>query len=406
MIRPRTFVLSATLLAGCGADEDVTPAVYTAPPSLVADSAIKTPVSWGKIVGIAGVGAFFFIHDTGVLSVVGSSPYGEAGVVGGVSNPTRLSIEGVSSVSSGGQHTCVVARKMVYCFGSGIYGELGNIEHGSTHEPQYVDVGSPVATVFAGTRVSVAVTDHGEAWRWGLDNAGDWRPRRVLGVPPVDRVLLASWPLTCVVDRDELAWCWGEDPMYDPELAPGALWNGFALLQDPPRYHESQVPVRVPELDGALLVDTVSSDWFVVRSDGTLLGRGKNTGGLLGTGDMLPRETYTEVDVGEPVLAVTSGGAFACALGGSGAVYCWGYGILGHLGQGDWEDHLTPTKVPGLSGVVDIESQFDGMGALTDRGELWYWGYVGIVTAYDTPQKLEMPSLYKALNPPEPPAGE
>jgi len=68
-----------------------------------------------------------------------------------------------------------------------------------------------------------------------------------------------------------------------------------------------------------------------------------------------------------------SGGARTCGLLDDGTVWCWGYNTRGILGQPKGTTFLRPTKIPSLSGVIDISLNNAGC-ALLKTGEVHCWG--------------------------------
>jgi alpha-tubulin suppressor-like RCC1 family protein len=101
---------------------------------------------------------------------------------------------------------------------------------------------------------------------------------------------------------------------------------------------------------------------------------GGNSYGQLGLGDIKERLTPTRVPGLTGVKAIAAGGDHSLALTESGEVYAWGGNSYGQLGLGDGKDRLTPTKVPGLTGVKAIAAGGDHSLALTEAGEVYAWG--------------------------------
>ena len=76
-------------------------------------------------------------------------------------------ISGVTQISAGGLHTCVVAGGGAFCWGSDSGGQLGNSNGSDVSTPQQVDgLTSGVTQISTGELHTCAVVD-GEAWCWG-----------------------------------------------------------------------------------------------------------------------------------------------------------------------------------------------------------------------------------------------
>jgi alpha-tubulin suppressor-like RCC1 family protein len=74
-------------------------------------------------------------------------------------------------------------------------------------------------------------------------------------------------------------------------------------------------------------------------------------------------------------LRVACGTLHSCDLSRDGRVRCWGDGARGQLGLGAFEGALTPQRVPGLEGVIDLAAGGDTTCAVTREGALFCWGY-------------------------------
>jgi alpha-tubulin suppressor-like RCC1 family protein len=115
-------------------------------------------------------------------------------------------------------------------------------------------------------------------------------------------------------------------------------------------------------------------------STGTVRCWGYNVQGQLGDG--MPRATIHSSTVPVTVRglagvrAISQGGFHGCALGGAGAVRCWGWNNLGQLGSGDTgSQHNVPVGVRGLgSGVVSVSAGGAHTCAVTSAGAVKCWG--------------------------------
>ena len=218
---------------------------------------------------------------------------------------TGSELEGVTSISTGYQHTCaVLADGTARCWGLNNHGQLGN---GTQSEYDWTSVIDPV------THAPLA------------------------GVTAIQ----ASVRTTCAVINDGTARCWG---------------RGNLIGSDDPDHGQSSFPIAVidPVTGAALggvmsLAIGTSSDGFVARScarinDGTLRCWGNDPGdGSFGSA------TAVLVSGLAGAIAVTAGTGHSCAIvdHGSGA-RCWGNNSNGSLGNGTNVDSLVPVAVSGL----------------------------------------------------------
>jgi alpha-tubulin suppressor-like RCC1 family protein len=124
---------------------------------------------------------------------------------------------------------------------------------------------------------------------------------------------------------------------------------------------------------------TDSSDWCVVTVSGDVQCWGNNESGELGDGTTTASATPVPVKgLPGPAASVSLGIASACALLRSGAVYCWGVGIHGQLGNGTNEKFSkTPVLVTGLGGDVTAISAGNGSACAVRAGAVLCWGLGG-----------------------------
>jgi alpha-tubulin suppressor-like RCC1 family protein len=105
---------------------------------------------------------------------------------------------------------------------------------------------------------------------------------------------------------------------------------------------------------------------------------GNNTAS--GTPQVTPAAVYTGgVLAGVTLTQVTSGYDFTCALSSAGAVYCWGLGTSGQLGDDTTASSSVPVAVTTsgvLSGVTvrQISAGYAFACATADNGKVYCWG--------------------------------
>ena len=205
---------------------------------------------------------------------------------------------GVTSLAAGQYHTCAVVSGAVKCWGGNLYGELGLGNNSSVHVPTEVTgLSQGMVQVTAGDSHTCALTSAGAAYCWGRNGNGQLgnnqggtlvestTPQAVVGITSGATVISAGYEFTCALVSGA-AKCWGTN--FDFELG-----NGMG-----PGY-ESYVPVQVSGL----------------------------TSGVVG---------------------LSAGYSTACARTTAGALWCWGSGQAGNLGNSDTSDSNVPVAVAGF----------------------------------------------------------
>jgi len=116
-----------------------------------------------------------------------------------------------------------------------------------------------------------------------------------------------------------------------------------------------------------------------------------NQDGELGTGTAAGSTIPTEVVIGASGPALTgikkvfsgSNSRVSCAIDGDGALWCWGGGLVGALGNGQLANSnfavpvLTEEGGAQLDGVLEVSTSNEHACALTTSGKLFCWGQNG-----------------------------
>lgn len=125
---------------------------------------------------------------------------------------------------------------------------------------------------------------------------------------------------------------------------------------------------------------------MLLADTGALWAAGENADGQLGLNDwrswiplissIRDRTTFVQVTSLSRVFvtAIACGIAHTLALSNTGAVFAWGVGDHGQLGQGTWSDHSTPQEIKTLRGVTAIAAAYMHSCALTEDGTMYTWG--------------------------------
>lgn len=244
---------------------------------------------------------------------------------------TRESPNGVSGnygpLAAGGRHTCAISGGEVFCWGADDQGQLGN------------------GGALGAADSSAAV--------------------RVSGLTDVLQVCAGS-EHSCAVTQTGQLRCWGNG-------AQGRLGNGDNAVQ--------VAPVLASDIgEGAALgpaVQVTCGDAFscALLADGRIACFGDNTRNQLGDGTTTERRTPVVVSSAEPFEQLDAGSRHACAVRASdNAVFCWGEGAFGKLGDNGTTNNPTPARVGTLIGATHVMAGGGHSCAVLSSGRVSCWG--------------------------------
>lgn len=326
----------------------------------------------------------------GTVSCWGEFDAGD-GSAGVEMTPVTANLDGVVDLASGFLHSCAIARGDIYCWGFDSDGQLGRGTRTVSETPIEV-IPSGATFIAAGEGNACAKTSAGVAC-WGTNSHGEvgaadlqsrYEPYAVTGFNAVEG-LVSAFDRTCAWGNGD-AKCWGRGN--SGSLGNGENGRAFATPQTVLADDIAQV--------------AIGGDHLCVRqTTGTVTCFGYNGKGQLGTPPTttLSMDGVTLAFVGDPAMKITAGRAHTCALTSAPDVYCWGNNTYGQLGDGTKVDRSTPTKVPGLGTIVDIQAGNFETCARDMSGSVWCWGINsngqigdGTRTASTTPVKTMLPA--------------
>ena len=285
---------------------------------------------------------------------------------------------GITAVSVGYDHTCVLKFGGVWCWGANDSGQLGNGSNTDSSVPVEVSgLGSGITAVSAGRGYTCALTTGGGAWCWGDNDDGQLGngsntdsnvPVKVSGLDSGISAISAGNLHTCALTTGGGVRCWG----YNHN---GGLGNGSNT--------DSNVPVEVSRLgSGVSAISTGIDHTCALATGGGVWCWGGNFYGQLGigsNGSNTGRNVPVKVSrLGSGVSAVSAGRLHTCALTTRDRVQCWGLNYIGQLGNGSNTGRNVPVEVsnvPGLSSKrIAIDAGWDYTCALTTGGGVQCWG--------------------------------
>lgn len=244
---------------------------------------------------------------------------------------TRADPAGVSGkylpIAAGGRHTCAISAGEVFCWGADDRGQLG-------------DGGA-------------------------LGAADSTAAVQVLGITSAQSVC-AGAAHACAVTEDGRVRCWGEG-------AQGRLGNGLTAAQTSPVLATGIGPGEA--LGPAAQVTCGDAFSCALLRDGRVACFGANNVNQLGDGTTTERRTAVVVAGGERYEQVDAGARHACAVRASDdAIFCWGEGAFGKLGDGATANNAVPARAGTLIGATYVMAGGDHTCASLSSGRVHCWG--------------------------------
>ena len=279
--------------------------------------------------------------------------------------------EPVSQIDVGFGHVCVVVSGgRVRCWGvdsvgqvTGLLGLAAGAGTLPAEDAPVVDMGGEVVQVSSGFNHNCALMRTGAVRCWGSnssgqlgygfsDTFGDRTPAQLgdvdLGGPAV-QVVAARWH-SCAVLATGSVRCWGQGE-----------WLGYGSPED---IGDDEVPADVGDVDVGGPVASISAletMTCAVLTTGAVRCWGRGVLGYPGISEVGLDSTNTpasvgDIDVGGTVTQVVVGGEHICALLDNGAVRCWGTSRSNPFGLGyDGLTDIGDDETPASAGDVPIE---------------------------------------------------
>ena len=175
----------------------------------------------------------------------------------------------------------------------------------------------------------------------------------------------------CALDTSGTVHCWGDDRLGQlgrggPD--PPTAWDPYPMRGD-----ENFAPAAV-ELPGPATAVECHAGSTCAVVDTALYCWGWGVGGQLGNLSRENRATPVQVAGLGPVVDAAIYNMTTCAVGVDGSVWCWGDANDEMLGDGTRFDRLMPVRVDGIESAVGVSMDFGAACAWSDAGEVWCWG--------------------------------
>jgi alpha-tubulin suppressor-like RCC1 family protein len=259
----------------------------------------------------------------------------------------------------------------VAAWGENRGGQLGDGTRIHRRTPVEVPDLPKITAVAAGSAHSLALSSSGGVLAWGCNQWGELGDgtqndrHRAVPVPELERdviAIAAGRNVSLALTSDGAVFGWGLNPALEPGDAHAA-------------------PIRCRGLEGIVAVAAGGSERLALTSEGMVLAWGSSPSDLSGTGGVLGPARWGSAPrpvegLPDSVRAIAAGDHHSLALSDHGAVFAWGRGHLGPLGDGTAENRYPPVRVQDLGARVRAISACYGCSyALLDSGAVLSWGW-------------------------------
>jgi alpha-tubulin suppressor-like RCC1 family protein len=296
-------------------------------------------------------------------------------------------IGNATSVVAGATFTCAVATDgAIFCWGDNHYGQLAIGDDTVRTTPVQVPSLAHAGALAAGRAHTCATADGVAGARatycWGSNDSGELgtgssNDDAVIGlVSQLQAIgLAAGGAHTCATAADEQLRCWGRGDSGQLLAAPG----GDGVITTP-RMVDLVAPAGG---DGVFAIAAGAAHTCVAATvSASVLCFGLNTSGQLGGGFV---SAMSDASVAAPFgtstprprpVAAAAGDAHTCAVDDRGAVWCWGRGDEGQLGDSTGIERLSPTEIPLGTGIAAAERVAAGAAhtCVLAGGRIFCWG--------------------------------
>ncbi|MDQ1122837.1 Ig-like domain-containing protein [Microbacterium trichothecenolyticum] len=335
---------------------------------------------------------------------------------------STVSVSAVSANANATQSFAVLGANLI-AWGSGVFGMSGLGTGDNTPTPSQVMkvFPSPVVQVAqGGNNFTLFRLDNGDVWGVGRNSQGQladgtttdryWPPQRIPNLSNVVDIA-AGYQTGYAALADGTVRSWGVNAFsalgngndYNTQSfstsvvtvqgasgvvkVAGGSWFGLALRSDgtvigwgrngfgqlgDTTSTERTSAVQVVGVSGVTQIAATSVAGYALRTDGTIMAWGGNWKGQMGDGSTQSGNRYTAAPVVNisNAVKIAAAGQTGYALMADKTVMAWGDGENGELGNGASAASATPVAVQGLSNVAEVAAGF----ALKNDGTVWTWG--------------------------------
>jgi len=353
----------AVALAACGSDDPSTgPSSATALATTTLPTFVQVTVSDDHSCAVTGGGAIY---------CWGSNVFGQLGDGTKITRSLPVRVHGGTlrfrRVTAGFTHTCALTTDdKVYCWGANVFGALGTGDSLDHLTPAAVAGGLTFRSVESGAAHVCGVTTAQQVYCWGFNDHGELgRPAGGIRRSPVlvpggvhFRSVTAGGGHTCGITTASIAYCWGDNDR-------GQLGDSTQRSRNVPAPVYGNRKFKQISAGGEHTCALTTADRAFCWGD--------NTGSQLALGSFVVRRLVPSAARGDHLFQGLSAGGFQnCATDLQSHAWCWGTNAFGQLGDGTTETRSVPVAVKGGLEFDGVNTGLHSCGVA--GGQVYCWG--------------------------------
>jgi alpha-tubulin suppressor-like RCC1 family protein len=277
------------------------------------------------------------------------------------------------SVSSGYGH--VAGKKSngtIWVWGSGAYGQLGNLTDTDEYSPILLSNLNEWKLVKSSYINTFCIKNDKSLWGTGSNVFGGLGIGSTINyVSTLTQITNSfNWKdiapgdyFTIGLKYDNTLWSWGQNDGY--QLGLGICCSNVLT------------PTQIgTQNDWKMISSSYARAGFALKDNGTLWGWGSNPSGMLGPSNLSIRQVPTQLNSDMDWSIISAGESHILAIKNNGTLWGWGSGDYGETGDSLPVNYFrsTPTQVGIDHDWVTISTGIDISFAIKSNGSLWAWG--------------------------------